>query len=616
MTFRSLICGSLSLCLCWSVCEAAQGAVRHVKAATNKQWRVFHLSISGTKAVSSFRVRSSGLLLAPSPFKHPVFSSSALRRDTALIMRFYRAKGYLKSRVYVDTVARDSARFRVTIRMSVHEGTRCFVSGVTVGDSAHGDDEGLRRIVKMRPGLPLLASEIISDMQAITTMLGDRGYLDAIVDYRLSFPVDSLSAAITYLYRKGPRIHVSSVTLAGVKAVRPTAVMRELRFKKKAVLTRIDLRSSVNNLYTSDLFSFASITYDSPASKDTADDSSRTIRVTVREKDFFNAEFGLGYQTYEKARSKAALSYDDFFGVGVVAFGSGSLSFIRQGVEGGVRVPWLLGLPWDFDSRLSYTRRDEKQINLEGMFTEVNSGLVWLWSPVFQTSIRHRWENRVLIKTPVVDSTGDKITHSLSGEIKYDSRDNIFDPSRGGLAILGTEVSGLSGAQSNQFIKTTCDLRIFRSIGEHLVLSSALRAGIARPYGASPVIPVEERFFLGGSNVMRGFAEKTLGPVDSAGKPIGGTFSIAWNVLELRFPIYQWFSGTLFFDAGNLWDLHGGSANDVATALSGFILRYNAGVGLRIHLPVIIIATDVGFKLDRQGSEDLAAFQLNLGHAF
>lgn len=616
MTLHSLLRVSLWLCLCLPLCGEARDAARHEKPAKEKTWRVHHLSITGNKAVSSYRIRTSGLLMAPGLFNHPVFSPSGLRRDTALIVRFYRATGYLTTQVRIDTVARDSARFRVSIKISVTEGGRCFVSGVTVGDSAQQSNTELRRVVMMKPGQPLLASGIIRDMHVITAWLGDRGYLDALVDCPLLLSDDLLSAAITYVYRKGPRIHASSVTLFGLTRVRPTAVLRVLQFKKKKVLTRNALGSSVNNLYATDLFSFASVSYDSIAATDTTDDSSRVVRVAVREKKFFNAEFGLGYQTYEKARCSASLAYDNLFGVGVVAFGSSSLSLIRQTVEGGGRIPWVLGLPVDFDTRSSFTRRDEKRINLEGRFMEFNSGLTWRRPPVLQASLRHRLVKRILVRAPVNDSTGDKITHSIAGEIHFDSRDNIFGPKKGALTILGTEVSGLSGTHSNQFVKITGDFRIFIALSEHLVLSSALRTGIALPYGASLAIPAEERFFLGGSNVMRGFSEKTLGPRDSSGRPTGGTFSLACNALELRYPIFRWFSGTVFFDAGNLWDLHDGSANAFTSALSGFNLRYNAGVGIRLHLPVIIIAADVGFKLDKQDSEDRAAFQLNLGHAF
>ena len=91
---------------------------------------------------------------------------------------------------------------------------------------------------------------------------------------------------------------------------------------------------------------------------------------------------------------------------------------------------------------------------------------------------------------------------------------------------------------------------------------------------------------------------------------------VAANVAELRFPIYRILWGDVFLDAGNLLDIESASLSEYITTLSHFDIRYNAGFGLRLHLPVIIASTDLGFNLDKRTGESLVAIHINMGHSF
>ena len=120
-------------------------------------------------------------------------------------------------------------------------------------------------------------------------------------------------------------------------------------------------------------------------------------------------------------------------------------------------------------------------------------------------------------------------------------------------------------------------------------------------------VPVVERFFSGGSNSVRGFDYKELGPLDADGDPTGG---LSWSELsaELRFPIWWLFGGVVFFDAGqvqlapNDWDPDG-----FETAI---------GTGLRFGTPIGPVGLDVGFPLDPNRGDSKYRIHLSVGHAF
>jgi outer membrane protein assembly factor BamA len=125
--------------------------------------------------------------------------------------------------------------------------------------------------------------------------------------------------------------------------------------------------------------------------------------------------------------------------------------------------------------------------------------------------------------------------------------------------------------------------------------------------GEATAIPIDERFFNGGSDTVRSFGERDLGPHDPKGHPIGGEFYTVFNV-EYTFPIFGELQGALFTDAGNLLPTSEEPGLDD--------LRYAIGAGLRYKLPIGPIRLDYGVNPDPHPDEDFGAFHFSFGFAF
>ncbi len=125
-------------------------------------------------------------------------------------------------------------------------------------------------------------------------------------------------------------------------------------------------------------------------------------------------------------------------------------------------------------------------------------------------------------------------------------------------------------------------------------------------------IPIDERFFNGGSTTVRSFAERDLGPHDN-GDPIGGEFFTVFNV-EYTFPIYGELQGAAFVDAGNLLPGLDDLFDGVTASFDD--MRYAVGLGLRYKLPIGPIRLDYGYNPDRHEDEDTGAFHFSFGFAF
>ena len=140
--------------------------------------------------------------------------------------------------------------------------------------------------------------------------------------------------------------------------------------------------------------------------------------------------------------------------------------------------------------------------------------------------------------------------------------------------------------------------------GHRLVFHTDL--GVAVPYGNSQTIPFEKRYFAGGSNSVRGWAARTLGPggYKGNGKQIdfnnqSGDVRLNLN-LEYRAKVWSIFELAAFFDAGNIWTVF-----DYEAQPNG-VFRWNEfykqiamayGVGLRLDFSFFIFRVDFGVKL-------------------
>src|SRR5438552_15443615 len=143
------------------------------------------------------------------------------------------------------------------------------------------------------------------------------------------------------------------------------------------------------------------------------------------------------------------------------------------------------------------------------------------------------------------------------------------------------------------------------------LLELGARAGLVRPLKENTsdisAIPIDERFFSGGSTTVRSFGERDLGPHDRRGNPIGGEIYTIFNV-EYTVPLYGELKGAVFVDAGNLLP----NADEL-----GFDdMRYGIGAGLRYDLPIGAVRLDYGVNPSPREHEDFGGFHFSFGFAF
>ncbi len=190
---------------------------------------------------------------------------------------------------------------------------------------------------------------------------------------------------------------------------------------------------------------------------------------------------------------------------------------------------------------------------------------------------------------------------------RYDSTDNLLDPTR------GVRLSGTFNAYS-KLMGSTIDLYEARVTGSayyaidedaNYVLAGRLALG---SLGGAPLasIPNAHRFFAGGGGSVRGFAYNTISPM-MFGQITGGR-SLIEGSAEMRIKVTPTIGIVPFFDFGT-------ASTDSLPNFNSFV-GYSAGIGLRYLTPVGPIRLDVATPLNPRPGDSRWAVYVSIGQAF
>ena len=179
------------------------------------------------------------------------------------------------------------------------------------------------------------------------------------------------------------------------------------------------------------------------------------------------------------------------------------------------------------------------------------------------------------------------------------------------------ERKGIFGVPFAQFLRLDADARFFRKLTPSLTWANRLFAGVGITYGnyKNYQLPFTKQYFVGGSNSIRAFRPRAIGPGLYTRDTIrnvplfqdgGGDVKLEANT-ELRLKFNKYLEGAVFVNAGNVWTYSNATIfGDGSQFKSDFYkqLAVGTGLGLRIDLSYFLIRLDVATPLRKPYKTD------------
>ncbi len=180
---------------------------------------------------------------------------------------------------------------------------------------------------------------------------------------------------------------------------------------------------------------------------------------------------------------------------------------------------------------------------------------------------------------------GSRRESRLTPNFVYNTIDNPFTPRSGNRQTLTFQFTGGPLGGTINYVRPTAESVYYLPVGRKMSLGVRGEAAWIAPFGnKGSVLPFYNRYFLGGETEVRGYPIRSIGPIDSQGRALGGNKLLLFNA-EYYFDVFGPLRALLYFDAGQTFlEGHPMKLNE---------LRTSTGAELRFIMPVL----NVPFRL-------------------
>ncbi|HEX7214476.1 MAG TPA: outer membrane protein assembly factor BamA [Methylomirabilota bacterium] len=531
-----------------------------------------------------------------------------LDEDVDRIIQLYNDYGYVQARVEKSEINVDRVNARATIRVVVVEGPQFKVGGVDVTGNSVLPQEEIRKRIEFRTGDVFSRTKLRDSVKGITDLYSAIGRASADVTPNTTQDTPGRVINVTFEISEGPETYVERINIAGNTRSEEKILRREIPMAEGDLFTSQKLARAKQRL--------TNLNYFDKVEAKTAPGSSKDkiiVNIDVTEKPTGLFSIGGGYSSQDGVLGTLDLSQRNFLGKGWEVFlrirGGENL----QTGTIGFTEPWLFDRPLAAGFDLFNTRRILPDYTVNSLGGDIRFGHPFgeysRWNATYRVSEDRVSDVNPLGSPELLSQEGTHLTSLIGVNFTRDTRDNVFDPTRGGLSVFGFDFGGVGFGE--QFIRSVVTSSYFQPLPwlNH-VLSFRFLAGYSLGWSNEPV-PLFERFYLGGSNSLRQFKSLQVSPKDSTGTRIGGNSELLFSV-EYQIPLVFGLKAAVFTDIGQVWgpDIAAGTKIDLSD------LRYGVGAGLRWNSPFGPIRIDYGIKLDQKKGESFGEFNFSAGSSF
>ncbi|MCL2144160.1 MAG: outer membrane protein assembly factor BamA [Endomicrobia bacterium] len=578
------------------------------------------ISIKGLdiEGVISFKKKKIIKLMKTKPKK--VFKEETYQTDLRSIEVFYKNNGFMDYKFITSSMTYNDERTNMFIVINISEGLKYHLGNISYEGNSAVNDRNMRKLIKIKTGDVFDQSKVYESMQGIYEAYSDKGYLNTMIDPSFDKGEKDGIVDIGLAITENSVVYVGNIYVDGLVSTKEKVIRREILIKEGQVLSAGKVRRSVERIYNLGFMESAEPQILPTGSSDIMD---MVFNVTEGKPGMITA--GAGYSSVDYFVGSVQFQHMNLFGLGQRLNLLWEFGARRQNYE----IDWTD--PWIFNKNASLTlsaynierKRDyasttdaykESRVGVSARIgPRVSDYIGLLFGYTYEHVRLFDIDSSVRNDIEAATDLSKDRTSSVMGQVVYDSRDYIFDPSRGNRQLLNMQIAGGPLGGNVNYVKSIARSSWFFPTFWRFVLSFNLSAGYIAPYGDQDTVPIYEKFYIGGADTVRGYKYRTeVGPVD------GGIFMTVANV-EYKFPIVSEkgrtiLQGAFFYDIGGTW----AKTEDVDFSLGTGEknLRSGVGFGIRFATPVFPLRLDWGYGLNHKEGEALQQFYFTIGNVF
>lgn len=603
-----------------------------------RHFAVRRLRFVGNRGISSRTLRGQmntlPQRLVPFP-RSGAFERATFDEDLRRLWFLYREQGFAEAQIVDAPITVDDENGSIDLAVVIEEGPRTIVALVEPPDLSGLPAAPFRS--RLTPGEPLFPAQLDADTAAITAALRRDGYGAATVTAdveRHRVGTDDY-ATVRWTIVRGPRRTIGGVLVQGNVATRDEIIERELPFAVGEPLDPGALQAGQDAIYQLGTYRGVSVR---PLSET---DPAPTVGVEVQPRAPGSLQWGGGYNTRDGFTINGEIGYDNLDRRARRIALRGQASVLPSDVSQSQYVaaltyhdPQFLRSRWQWNVELIGQRStrniDQFSVQRAGLGSGFTRRLSRRLTFTADAQVEYADVFDVQPNAFRGEDEGPSWTTATSPSFLYDGRDDPFAPTRGFFDTARFRYA-LPGISSVQFGKLNLQHSQAWPVASWLSLVASGRVAFGRAFSDATVLPIRERYFIGGATTVRGYSENSLGPTSCRPDGVtscppgdravlGGDTAIITN-FEARVPVWGALKIAAFLDVGGNFltqcdaacqQAHGVFDNTFTWAN----FRKGVGPGLRYMTPVGPISLDYGFKLDRRAGESVGEVHFSISGTF
>ena len=553
------------------------------------------------------------------------YKEEVLKNDALLIADHYMNNGYVNVKVGEPVVKLTDAKDALEVFIGITEGEQFRVGDIDFkGDLLEPVSE-LRKKIKAEPGQIFSRSTLRTDIAALTDIYADKGYAFANVNPLTKADSAKLIIDLTFDMEKGELVSLERINIAGNTKTRDKVVRRELRIIEGELSSATGMKRSKQNLMNTGYFEEANL-----ATAKGSAGNKLNYNVDVKEKPTGSFSIGGGYSSLDGIIGQGSVQQSNFLGLGLKANLSASIGTKSQTYSIGMTDPYFLDTKWNLGGDIYRTQRIYSDYTRRLTGADIKGG--YPINDFVGTFLMYKFEVKDLYSpqqayqifnyaAPDSFPLGATTTSSITASITHNNTDYRLDPSTGFIDSFTAEFAGLGG--DNKFARYVLENTWFHPLYKKVVFSAKLVLGYIQEVEGQ-LVPIDEKFYLGGIYSLTGFKARTVCPVDHLGlaSPIngyptdqvvylGGNKEVSGNA-EFSYPILAdaGVKGVFFFDYGN------STSDSYAKIFDSLLMSYGGGIKWASPLGPLILVYGVPVNprpgLDSPGGR----FEFSIGNIF
>ena len=587
-----------------------------------KRASINSITISGASKFSEkelldlFSIGEADMVLINFFTKKDRYSDLALDQSLELMNNHYLNFGYLDFKILNVNSTLNDNKDKLSIDIQISEGIQYKLGKVSFeGELGNQTAESLSDLLTIKSGDIFNRQSVVDDIQTFVDIYSDQGYAFVDINPITQDFLDTVNVKINISLNK--KVYINRITISGNTRTQDEVIRREIGISEGGLYSRSILRNSILKLrrlgYFSDVQMSASKVDGMPDKIDLSfvveETKTGTLSFSVSHSNNYGVSIGAGIQEKNIFGSgntlNAELKVSESFNKISIYFQNPNYNNQNHSVSIGA-----------FKSEINDddVMQDSYEINTKGLnfgygipltsSTRLNTGIEYAKNDI---SCGSSFSATGYEPTQCATSSSDEVKLSINWS--ETTLNDYMYPTEGKSNALGIGFATPLG--DYRYFNINANHTSYKPLRNDLTLKLTASLGLAKAYSGKE-LPFFKRYFGGGSGSVRGFGNKTLGPLYPNNSAKGGELSILGSA-NIIAPAYFFDNNdnmrmSAFIDTGNVYE----KTSNIELG----DLRMSAGIGFGYLSPIGAIGMYWSTPILKKSGDVIEKFGFTLGTGF